>query len=279
MQNWSLKIVANFEIRKFANILKYLKQYCIYQGLPVIVIVPAYLSDWGSPGSGCRKYGDNSDISMKMRPQDSSSPPSCGNIYIDPVGDQYNFPMFSCKRSQTCIHIDNRCDLHPHPDCLYEGIAEDEEDCIDEYKRKNLIQRSAIFKCPSAIHNSETLPIKATVYDSIKNDFEDVTILAAGITVQIMATICDGIPECFNRVDELFCGFTKQVTILIGKYHIVIMNFEIIYKYNLFIQVYYIHTNDFTFLIFFSYFIPYNPYCWYVASEGWLIQGYLAHCE
>ena len=64
---------------------------------------------------------------------------------------------------------------------------------------------------------------------------EDVTILAAGITVQIMATICDGTPECFEGVDglpvdEWFCGFKKYETILIGKYHIVIMHFKIIYK-------------------------------------------------
>ena len=196
----------------------------------MFVSVPASLSDWGLPDSGCGKYGDNSDISMKMQSKDSSSPPSCGNIYIGPYGDTQDvtWQWFPCERSQTCIHIDNRCDLHPHPDCLYEGIAEDEEDCIDEYKRKNLIQRSANLKCPSAIHNSTTPSIKANVFNSIKNIYEDVTILAAGITVQIMATICDGTPECFKGVDEWFCGFTKTHTILIGKHHIVIMHFEII---------------------------------------------------
>ena len=153
---------------------------------------------------------------------DPQGSPSCANIYTSPDGFVYEFnamDWFACERSQTCVHIDNRCDLHPHPDCLYEGLAEDEEDCIDEYKRKNLIQKSANFKCSSAIHNSETPPIKATVYDWTIGEFvEDVTILAAGITVQIMATICDGTPECFKGVDEWFCGFTKTKTILIGKY-------------------------------------------------------------
>ena len=212
----------------------------------MVVIVPASLLVWGeSTEDGCGMYGDNSDISVKLQSEDSSSPPSCGNIYFDRSGLDYSvtWQWFVCEKSQTCIHIDNRCDLHPHPDCLYKGIAEDEEDCIDEYKRKNLIQKSANFKCPSAIHNSKTSPIKANVFDwTIEDVIEDVTIVAAGITVTITATICDGIPECFNKLDELFCGFTKTKTILIGKYHIVITRFEIIYKYILFIQVYYIHS-------------------------------------
>ena len=141
--------------------------------------------------------------------EDSSSPPSCGDIYIEPDGETHSvtWQWFACEKSQTCIHIDNRCDLHPHPDCLYEGVAEDEEDCMDEYTRKNLIQRSANFKCPSAIHNGKTTWQRV-----------------AGITVQILGTICDGIPECFNGLDELFCGFTKTKTILIGKFYIVILH-------------------------------------------------------
>ena len=195
------------------------------------VSAPLSVQFWGSPSLGCGQYGDYSDISMKMQSQDSSSPPSCGEIYIEPDGKKHSvtWQWFACERSQTCIHIDNRCDLHPHPDCLFEGVAEDEEDCIDEYKRKNLIQRSANLKCTSAIHNSETPPIKAKVFNWTIDDFvDDVTILAAGITVQIMATICDGTRDCFKGVDELFCGFTKTKTILIGKHHIVIMHFEII---------------------------------------------------
>ena len=195
----------------------------------MVVIVPVSLLDWGDV-RGCVQYGDNSDISMKMQSEDSSSSPSCGDIYIDPVVGKIpvTWQWFACEKSQTFIHINNRCDLHPHPDCLFEGVAENEEDCIDEYKRKNLIQRSANLKCPSAIHNSTTPPIKSTVYNQTNSFYEFVDIIAAGITVQIMATICDGTPECFERVDELFCGFTKTKTILIGKHHIVIMHFEII---------------------------------------------------
>ena len=125
----------------------------------MVVIVPVSLLDWGI---GCSRYGDYSDISMKMQSQDSSSSPSCGDIYIEPDGvfkHSVTWQWFACERSQTCIHIDNRCDLHPHPDCLSDGVAEDEEDCIDEYKRKNVIQRSANLKCPSKIHNCKTPPI------------------------------------------------------------------------------------------------------------------------
>ena len=181
--------------------------------------IHASLSGWGYPSPfnyGCGKYGDKSDISMKMQTNEFYSSPSCkdssldprklqltgswkwflcdyylkdistkmrlnelpsslscGNIYIDQQNRKLNvkWKWFSCERSQTCIHIDNRCDLHPHPDCLYEykgvWIAEDEEDCIDEYKRKNLVQRSANLKCPSAMHNSKTAPIKAAILDDL----------------------------------------------------------------------------------------------------------------
>ena len=40
-----------------------------------------------------------------------------------------------------------RCDLRPHPKCIYENegdmIAEDEEGCEEEYKIKGLIPQSA----------------------------------------------------------------------------------------------------------------------------------------
>ena len=68
--------------------------------------------------------------------------------------------------------------------------------------------------------------LKLPLTSITKNIIEDVTIIAAGVTVQILGTICDGIPECFNGLDEWwFCGFSKTQTISIGKFHVVILHF------------------------------------------------------
>ena len=45
-----------------------------------------------------------------------------------------DWEWFHCTQTKKCIHINNRCDFHPHPDCIYETedglmISEDEEDC------------------------------------------------------------------------------------------------------------------------------------------------------
>ena len=68
---------------------------------------------------------------------------------LDPCdGDEYTFydmtmkkwittlvdwKWFPCYHSQKCIHVDNVCDSHPHPDCIYSRdgltISEDEENC------------------------------------------------------------------------------------------------------------------------------------------------------
>ena len=79
-----------------------------------------------------------------------------GNWLSCPSGD------FPCHQKKVCIDKRNRCDLHPLPQCTYfnetEGklVAEDEEDCEEEYKYKRLIPRSANYKCESPIHNSNT---------------------------------------------------------------------------------------------------------------------------
>ena len=74
---------------------------------------------------------------------------------------------FKCINKRKCIHPNSRCDLHPHPDCIYEKnghfVAEDEEDCLDEYKSKGLVTKSANFECTSAVHNSDTIAIQSSV--------------------------------------------------------------------------------------------------------------------
>ena len=55
--------------------------------------------------------------------EDDAVNATCGKIYT-PSWSKENITVdwkwFPCKETQKCIHIDNRCNLHPHPDCLYE---------------------------------------------------------------------------------------------------------------------------------------------------------------
>ena len=104
-----------------------------------------------------------------------TSNPQCGstyhNQYIDEEtygeGEPVDWTWFNCKATQRCIHNSHRCNLHPHPDCIYEKdgmrVAEDEEGCLTEYKRKGLIQKSANFVCQSRIHNNQSKAIFSTV--------------------------------------------------------------------------------------------------------------------
>ena len=80
----------------------------------------------------------------------------CGETYhyIDLNGQTQNTPAewtwFPCTKSgkRKCIHIRSRCDQHPHPSCVYEKVgkdgikrkfAEDEDNCISEYKEKSFV--------------------------------------------------------------------------------------------------------------------------------------------
>ena len=82
---------------------------------------------------------------------------SCGSQYSYRRSDyDVTWTWFMCKQTGKCIHNTTRCDMHPHPDCLYENedgemVAEDEEGCLEEYKRKGLVAKSANFQCQSPI--------------------------------------------------------------------------------------------------------------------------------
>ena len=72
---------------------------------------------------------------------------SCGSQYR--YGD-VKWTWFKCQKNGKCIHNNTRCDMHPNPECVYENehgelVAEDEEGCLEEYKRKGLVSRSANF--------------------------------------------------------------------------------------------------------------------------------------
>jgi hypothetical protein len=78
------------------------------------------LLDWGRP-RGCFDF---SDISQDITQEDNAMNATCGNVYTSPLGHQYivDWKWFICQKSKKCIHIDHHCDLHPHPDCLYEKV-------------------------------------------------------------------------------------------------------------------------------------------------------------
>ena len=71
--------------------------------------------------------------------------------------------------------MDSRCDLHPHSECIYEKdgitVAEDEEGCFDEYKRKGLVAKTANFICSSGSqdHNIMSLAVLSDIYDWVNN--------------------------------------------------------------------------------------------------------------
>ena len=133
-----------------------------------------------------------------------------------------SWKWFHCRITQKCIHIDSRCDLHPNPQCIYEKdgimVAEDEEECIDEYIRKGLVPKTANFICSSPDHNTNSQAVISTTYDWESHTYPNVTVIARGTTVQIFGVACDGISNCWDGIDEkLFCGFTSFQTVGIGK--------------------------------------------------------------
>ena len=134
---------------------------------------------------------------------------------------------FQCTNTQKCIHIDSRCDMHPNPACIYEKdgvmVAEDEEGCFDEYKRKGLVSKSAKVICSSPDHNIMSPTVTSNTFDVVDMDGNmnykyNVTVIPRGTIVQILGIKCDGISNCWDGIDEkLFCGFTSFQTVGIGK--------------------------------------------------------------
>ena len=133
-------------------------------------ILSAFLSDWGdADDDGCP---DKSDVVKDMN-TDTTKDPCGGETYISPRGASYavTWDWFSCHRTQKCIHSRNRCDLHPHPECIFENdqgemVGEDEEGCQKEdYQNNALVEQSATFHCQSETHNKLSSAIWSTVYD------------------------------------------------------------------------------------------------------------------
>ena len=119
-----------------------------------------------------------------------------------------------------CVHSGTVCDMHPNPACIYknkkgEMVSEDEEGCLEVYKLKGLVSRSANFPCQSKIHNKHSDAISIEDWKNQKH-----VVIGNGTTVQILATRCNGVHECLDDEfgDEYNCGFDTQKTFVFGKW-------------------------------------------------------------
>ena len=129
---------------------------------------------WGYPAANYSNYptcDDNSDKTMNSTM--SPNEPCEGSNYLYHgynIKAPKNWEWFLCMNTQKCIHIDNRCDLHPHSECIYEKdgvmVAEDEEGCSDEYNRKGLVAKTANVICFSPDHNTMSPAVISNIYDS-----------------------------------------------------------------------------------------------------------------
>ena len=142
-----------------------------------------------------------------------------------------SWEWFHCEKAQKCIHISGRCDMNPNPACIYKNdegkmMAEDEENCLDDYVSKGLISNSATYQCQSKSNNEKSLPVMSTVWNLTIHDFMNQTVIAQGTIVNIRATRCDGIVECMGGSDEKDCGMQVDETILAGMILLTINNLK-----------------------------------------------------
>ena len=140
---------------------------------------------------------------------DTPEDPCGGESYTSPGEDSYDvtWDWFPCHQKNKCIHSSNRCNLHPHPECIYmndkgEMVGEDEEGCLEDYKTNGLVAPSATFPCQSETHNKSSPAILATIYNftvvqvSYVGEMYDILIIPIGTIVNILSTRC-------NRVTSL----------------------------------------------------------------------------
>ena len=162
---------------------------------------------------------------------DTPEDPCGGESYTSPGEDSYDvtWNWFPCHQKNKCIHSRNRCNLHPHPECIYmkngEMVGEDEEGCREEYKTNGLLAPSDNFPCQSNTHNKESPAVLATFFNwtlyNLDRNFAtslvpNVLVIMEGVIVKIWSTRCDGISECLGGKDEYGCGIKRWHNILAG---------------------------------------------------------------
>ena len=86
-----------------------------------------------------------------------------------------------------CFKNSALCDQHPNcdPEKETEVIAQDEVNCLEEYKKKRLTPKDATHQCQSVHHNEASVAAK----------------ISLGI-VMIEAVPCDGKPTCWKKPDQ-----------------------------------------------------------------------------
>ena len=110
---------------------------------------------------------------------------------------------------ERCLKNTNLCNQHPACDPGEDtgDIAQDEFDCLEEYKKKRLTPEDATQLCQSVHHNEASVEAN----------------LSLGI-VMIEAVPCDGNPTCWRSdhtlaPDETFCDNELLTTWVPGGHH------------------------------------------------------------
>ena len=98
-----------------------------------------FVSAWGHPDHGCEDHSDkmkNFNMSNKANPCEGDEYKYYNAMHMPYRWEvkRVDWEWFSCTHTKKCIHANNRCDFHPHPDCIYQTenglmVSEDEEDC------------------------------------------------------------------------------------------------------------------------------------------------------
>ena len=105
-------------------------------------------------------------------------------------------------------------------------MAEDEENCNEEYITKGLVPRTVNMECISPIHNIDSPAIRNNLAEEENksawrksNWLLHLQLIPKGTIIHTLATKCDGHKECWQGKDEVDCDdLDPGVTVLIGTY-------------------------------------------------------------
>jgi hypothetical protein len=111
-------------------------------------------------------------------------------------------------------------------------VAEDEENCNEEYINKGLVSRTVNMECISPIHNADSPAIRNYLYNLTEEEnlstwtvkrrnnwLLHLQLIPKGTIIHTLATKCDGHKECWRGLDEVYCDdLDPGTTVLIGTY-------------------------------------------------------------